>query len=60
MIKIMNAKEVSRDEIFSRVVPTVNVEQIVADIIDNVRKTATARFLNIVKRSIRSSFPRLR
>jgi histidinol dehydrogenase len=38
MIKIMNAKEVSRDEIFSRVVPTVNVEQIVADIIDNVRK----------------------
>ncbi|MBQ2989315.1 MAG: histidinol dehydrogenase [Clostridia bacterium] len=38
MIKIMNAKEVSAEEIFSRVVPTVNVEQIVADIIDNVRK----------------------
>ena len=38
MIKIMNAKEVSRDEIFARVVPTVNVERIVADIIDNVRK----------------------
>ncbi len=38
MIRILNAKEVSRDEIFARVVPTVNVEQIVADIIDNVRK----------------------
>ena len=38
MIKILNSKEVSRDEIFSRVVPTVNVESIVADIIDNVRK----------------------
>ena len=38
MIKIMNVKDVSRDEIFSRVVPTVNVEKIVADIIDNVRK----------------------
>ena len=38
MIKISNSKEVSRDEIFSRVVPTVNVEGIVADIIDNVRK----------------------
>ena len=38
MIKIMNVKDVSRDEIFARVVPTVNVEKIVADIIDNVRK----------------------
>ena len=38
MIKIMNVNEVSRDEIFSRVVPTVNVEGIVADIIENVRK----------------------
>ena len=38
MIKMMKANEVSRDEIFARVVPTVNVEEIVADIIDNVRK----------------------
>ena len=38
MIRIMNSAEVSRDEIFSRVVPTVNVEGIVADIIENVRK----------------------
>ena len=38
MIKIMNVNEVSRDEIFSRVVPTVNVEGIVQDIIDNVKK----------------------
>ena len=38
MIKILNVKEVAAEEIFSRVVPTVNVEKIVADIIDNVRK----------------------
>ena len=38
MIRIMNSAEVSRDEIFSRVVPTVNVEGIVADIIENVKK----------------------
>ena len=38
MIKIMNSAEVSRNEIFSRVVPGVNVEDIVADIIKNVRE----------------------
>ena len=38
MIKILKSSEVSRDEIFSRVVPSVNVEDIVADIIANVRK----------------------
>ena len=38
MIKIMDYKTVSNDEIFSRVVPEINVEEIVADIIYNVRK----------------------
>ena len=38
MIKILKFSEVSPDEIFARVENTVNVEQIVADIIANVRK----------------------
>ena len=38
MIKIMDYSAVSNDEIFSRVVPEMNVEEIVADIIYNVRK----------------------
>ena len=37
MIKILKFGEVSNDEIFARVENTVNVEQIVADIIANVR-----------------------
>ncbi len=38
MIKILDSREVSRDEIFSRVVPSVNVEDIVSEIIRNVRE----------------------
>ncbi len=38
MIKILNSREVSRDEIFARVVPSFNVEEIVSDIIRNVRQ----------------------
>ena len=38
MIKIMKFGEVSPDEVFSRVEPTVNVEAIVTDIIANVRQ----------------------
>lgn len=37
MIKIMKYGEVSNDEIFARVTPTVNVEAIVTDIIENVK-----------------------
>ena len=37
MIKILKYGQVKNSEIFSRVVPTVNVEEIVADIIANVR-----------------------
>lgn len=38
MIKILNYNEVNREDIFSRVVPDTNVEEIVADIIYDVRK----------------------
>ncbi len=38
MIKIMKYGEVANDEIFARSVPTVNVEAVVAEIIDNVRR----------------------
>lgn len=42
MIKILNSENVTREEIFSRVVPTLNVEDIVADIIKNVRERGDA------------------
>lgn len=42
MIKILNSREVSRDEIFARVTPSFNVEEIVTDIIANVRKNGDA------------------
>ena len=38
MIKILKFGEVSMEEVFARVNPTVNVESIVTEIIDNVRK----------------------
>ena len=38
MIKIMQYGQVPNSEIFARVTPTVNVEQIVADILSDVRK----------------------
>lgn len=37
MIKIMKYSELSNDEIFARVTPTVNVTDIVAEIIENVK-----------------------
>ena len=42
MIKILKYGEVSNDEIFARVVPTVDVAGIVTDIIDNVRARGDA------------------
>ena len=42
MIKILKCGEVSADEIFARVVPTVDVAGIVADIIANVRSRGDA------------------
>ena len=54
MIKILNAKEVSSDEIFSRVVPSINVEGIVADIIDNVRKNGDRALFALLFSTTRS------
>ncbi len=42
MIKIMKYGEVKNEEIFKRNLPTVNVEDVVADIIANVRKNGDA------------------
>ncbi len=42
MIKIMKFGEVSADEIFARVTPTVNVEAVVSDIIADVRENGDA------------------
>ncbi|MBQ6848490.1 MAG: histidinol dehydrogenase [Clostridia bacterium] len=42
MIKILKCGEVANDEIFARVVPTVDVAGIVTDIIDNVRTRGDA------------------
>ncbi len=42
MIKILKYGEVANEEIFARVVPTVDVAGIVADIIDNVRARGDA------------------
>ncbi len=42
MIKILKCGEVANDEIFSRVVPTVDVAAIVTDIINNVRDRGDA------------------
>ena len=42
MIKIMKYWEVANSDIFARAVPTVNVEDVVADIIKNVRERGDA------------------
>ena len=46
MIKIMKFGEVSPDEIFARVVPGVNVEGIVTEIIENVKKDGDKALLS--------------
>ena len=38
MIKILKFGEVSKDDIFARTEPTVNVEAIVSEIIENVKQ----------------------
>ena len=42
MIKILKCGEVSRDEIFARTIPQTSVEDIVAEIIENVRARGDA------------------
>ena len=46
MIKIMRFGEVSPDEIFARVVPGVNVEGIVTEIIENVKENGNKALLS--------------
>ena len=50
MINILKYGEVSNSEIFSRAVPTVNVEATVSDIIANVRKDGDAALLYYCKK----------
>lgn len=45
MIKILKCSEVSRDEIFARAVPTVNVEAVVTEIIENVKQNGDRALL---------------
>jgi len=50
MIRIYNYGEVSADEIFARVTPTVNVEAIVSDIIASVRARGDEALLEYTER----------
>ncbi len=50
MIKILKYGEVANDEIFARVVPEVNVEGIVADIIKNVRENGDKALLEYTEK----------
>ena len=50
MISIQRYGEVSNDEIFARVSPTVNVEGVVADIIKNVREKGDAALYEYCER----------
>ncbi len=60
MIKIMNVSEVSRDEIFSRVMPAFNVEAIVSDIIQNVREKGDAALYEYAEQFDKVSLDALR
>ena len=50
MIRILKSSEVPSNEIFARVENAVNVEQVVADIIANVRKNGDAAIFDYTKR----------
>ena len=50
MIKIVKYGEVSNDEVFARTEPTVSVEDVVADIIKNVRERGDAALLEYCER----------
>ena len=50
MIKILKYGEVSNDEIFSRFVPRTSVEDVVADIIKNVRENGDSSVLDYCKK----------
>lgn len=50
MIKIMKYSEVKNDEIFARVAPSVNVTDIVAEIIENVKKNGDKALFEYCKK----------
>lgn len=50
MIKILKYGEVSNEEIFARAVPTVNVEDIVSEIISNVRENGDNALFDYCKK----------
>ena len=50
MIKILKYGEVANEDIFARAVPSVNVEQVVCDIIANVRARGDAALLEYCER----------
>ncbi len=50
MIKILKYSEVTSDEIFARVTPSVNVEQIVADILADVKQNGDAALYRYCER----------
>ena len=50
MIKILKYGEVSMDEVFARVTPSVNVEGIVSEIIENVKKNGDKALLEYCKK----------
>ena len=50
MIRIYKFGEVANDEIFARVEPTVNVEAVVTEIIDNVRKNGDKALFSYCER----------
>ena len=59
MIKIMKFGEVSPDEIFARVVPGVNVESIVTEIIENVKKDGDKALLSYCEKFDKAKLPSL-
>lgn len=50
MIRILKYGEVANSDIFARAVPTVNVERIVSEIIENVRKRGDAALFEYCKK----------
>lgn len=59
MIKIMKYGDVPNDEIFARATPTVNVEAVVAEIIENVKKNGDRALLEYCEKFDKASLTSL-
>ena len=59
MIRILKYGEVANEDIFARVTPTVNVESIVADIIQNVREKGDAALFEYTEKFDKASLSSL-